>query len=86
VLVLLGGWSTRQLDFVQAYPQAKVLTDNVFMEIPQGIEFAGRQKDFCLHILQNIYGGKDAGCTWSIHLDTSLKELGFQQSKIDECL
>jgi Reverse transcriptase (RNA-dependent DNA polymerase) len=86
VLALLCGWLTHQLDFVQAYPQAKVLTDNMYIEIPQGIEFSGCQKDFCLHILQNIYGRKDTGCTWSIHLDTGLKELGFQQSKIDECL
>jgi Reverse transcriptase (RNA-dependent DNA polymerase) len=86
LLVLLGGWSTRQLDFVQAYPQAKVSTENVYIEIPQGVEFAGRRKDFCLHILQNIYGGKDAGRTWSIHLDAGLKELGFQRSKINECL
>jgi Reverse transcriptase (RNA-dependent DNA polymerase) len=86
VLALLGGWSTRQLDFVQVYPQAKVSTNNVFIEIPQGVDFAGCRKYYCLHILQNIYGGKDAGCTWSIHLDTGLKELGFQQSKVDKCL
>jgi Reverse transcriptase (RNA-dependent DNA polymerase) len=86
VLALLGGWSKHQLDFVQVYPQANVSTENVYMEIPQGVEFAGCRKDFCLHILQNIYGGKDAGRTWSIHLDAGLKELGFQQSKIDECL
>jgi Reverse transcriptase (RNA-dependent DNA polymerase) len=85
-LALLGGWSTRQLDFVQAYPQAKVSTDQVYIEIPQGVEFSGRRKDFCLHILQNIYGGKDAGRTWSIHLDTGLKELGFRRSMVDECL
>jgi Reverse transcriptase (RNA-dependent DNA polymerase) len=58
VLALVFGWSTRQLDFVQAYPQAKVSTKNVYIDIPQGVEFKGRPKDFCLHFLQNIYGGK----------------------------
>jgi Reverse transcriptase (RNA-dependent DNA polymerase) len=86
VLALLGGWSTCPLDFVQVYPQAEVSTDNMFIEIPQGVDFAGRRKDYCLYILQNISGGKDAGCRWSINLDTRLKELGFQQSKIDKCL
>jgi Reverse transcriptase (RNA-dependent DNA polymerase) len=86
VLALVFGWSTRQLDFVQAYPQAKVSTENVFIDIPQGVEFNRRSKDFCLHVLQNIYGGKDAGRTWSIHLDKGLKEIGFKQSVVDECL
>jgi hypothetical protein len=86
VLSLVFGWSTRQLDFVQAYPQAKVSTENVYIDIPQGVEFHRPPKDFCLHVLQNIYGGKDAGRTWSIHLDNGLKELGFKRSVVDECL
>jgi Reverse transcriptase (RNA-dependent DNA polymerase) len=77
VLSLINGWSTRQLDFVQAYPQAKVSTDNVYIDIPQ-VDFKGQRKNFCLHVLQNIYGGKDAGRTWSLHLDAGLKELGFK--------
>jgi hypothetical protein len=77
VLSLVFGWSTRQLDFVQAYPQAKVSTENVYK---------GRPKDYCLHVLQNIYGGKDAGRTWSLHLDKGLQELGFKRSMVDECL
>jgi Reverse transcriptase (RNA-dependent DNA polymerase) len=86
VHALLNGWSTRQLDFVQAYPQAKVSTDNVYIGVPHGVEFKGNWKDFCLHVLQNIYGGKDAGRTSSLHLDTGLQELGFVRSKIDDCL
>ena len=39
VLSLIFGWSTRQLDFVQAYPQAKASTDNIYIEVPQGIDF-----------------------------------------------
>jgi hypothetical protein len=86
VLSLIFGWSTRQLDFVQAYPQAKASTDNIYIEVPQGIDFPGRRKEFCLHILQNIYGSRDAGRTWSIHLDKGLVELGFTRSAIDDCL
>jgi Reverse transcriptase (RNA-dependent DNA polymerase) len=71
---------------VQAYPQAKVSTDNVYIDIPQGVHFKGNPKNFCLHVLQNIYGGKDARCTWSLHLDAGLKELGFIQSNVDDCL
>jgi Reverse transcriptase (RNA-dependent DNA polymerase) len=63
-----------------------VSTDNVYIDIPQGVDFKGQQKNFCLHVLQNIYGGKDAGRTWSIHLDAGLKELGFKRSAVDDCL
>jgi Reverse transcriptase (RNA-dependent DNA polymerase) len=86
VLALVHGWSTRQLDFVQAYPQAKVSTENVYTDIPQGVAFKGQPKNLCLHVPQNIYGGNDAGRTWSIHLDLGLKELGFKRSFVDECL
>jgi Reverse transcriptase (RNA-dependent DNA polymerase) len=82
----LNGWSTRQLDFVQAYPQAKISTNNAYINVPQGVDFKGQRKNFCLHVLQNIYGGKDTGCTWSIHLDSGLQVLGFKQSTIDDCL
>jgi hypothetical protein len=86
VLSLLFGWSTRQLDFVQAYPQAKASSDNIYIKVPQGAEFPGRRKQYGLHILQNIYGSRDAGRTWLIHLDKGLVELGFTRSAIDDCL
>jgi Reverse transcriptase (RNA-dependent DNA polymerase) len=86
VLAMVNGWSTRQLDFVQAYPQAKISTDQVYIDVPQGVEFKARRQDFCLHVLQNIYGGKDAGRAWSLHLDAGLKELGFTRSDVDNCL
>jgi Reverse transcriptase (RNA-dependent DNA polymerase) len=38
-LALLGGWSTRHLDFVQAYPQAKVSTGHVYIEILRAWNF-----------------------------------------------
>jgi Reverse transcriptase (RNA-dependent DNA polymerase) len=36
--------------------------------------------NFCLHVLQNTYDGKDTGRTWSLHLDAGLIELAFIQS------
>jgi Reverse transcriptase (RNA-dependent DNA polymerase) len=46
VLALLNGWSTRQLDFVQAYPQAKVSTDNVYIDVPRGSISKGSERTF----------------------------------------
>ena len=87
-LVLMHGWHTRQIDFVLAYPQAKVPRPT-YMELPRGINFPNgiNKKTHCLHVLQNIYGGKDAGRTWYLYLRNKLtNELGFEQSKIDECV
>jgi hypothetical protein len=50
--------------FCSSLPPGKVSTEYVYIDVPQGVEFNGRSKDFCLHVLQNIYGGKDAGRTW----------------------
>jgi hypothetical protein len=38
----------------------------------------------CLKILNNIYGGKESGCTWFLHLKDTLLNLGYQQSTFEE--
>jgi Reverse transcriptase (RNA-dependent DNA polymerase) len=58
----------------------------VYIEIPKGFKFKGSRNTHCLHVLKNIYGGKDAGQTWNQHLVKGLSELGFEQSKADECV
>jgi Reverse transcriptase (RNA-dependent DNA polymerase) len=86
VLCTIQGWSTRQLDFVMAYPQADISTDHVYIKIPKGFEFEGNRDTHCLHVLKNIYSGKDAGQTWNQYLVKGLIELGFEQSTADECV
>jgi Reverse transcriptase (RNA-dependent DNA polymerase) len=41
ILSIIRGWSTRQLDFVMAYPQADISTNHVYIEIPKVFEFEG---------------------------------------------
>jgi len=55
------------------------------MEIPKGFEVA-EKGDFVLKIHKNIYGQKQAGRVWNQHLVNKLKEVGFVQSKADECV
>lgn len=86
ILSLVFGWFTRQIDFVMAYPQANISTDNVYIDIPKGFQFEGSSRTHCLHVVKNIYGGKDAGRTWNLHLVKGMKELGFSQSEVDECV
>jgi len=86
ILSLLHGWKTRQLDFILAYPQAPVVRPT-FMELPKGINFPGLDRNkHCLRVKRNINGGKDAGRTWYLYLKKGLLEIGFQQSRVDECV
>jgi hypothetical protein len=76
----------RQVDFVQAYPQAPIEFD-MYMELPQGIETRhGNSKDHVLQLLSNIYGQKQAGRVWNGYLIEKLRDIGFEQSLIDECV
>ena len=87
-LVLLNKWHTRQIDYVQAYPQAPV-DRPMYMEIPNGfqIEGTGTESDsYVLEVLQNIYGQKQAGRVWNLYLVERLKEIGFTPSKHDPCV
>ena len=86
-LAAQNGWHTRQLDYVLAFPQAPVERE-LYMEIPKGFNIdEGRTDDFILKINKNIYGQKQARRVWNKYLVNKLiKELGFKQSSIDECL
>ena len=87
ILSIIFSWHSRQIDFVRAYPQAKIPRPT-YMKLPRGINFPKgvNRKTHCLHVLQNIYGGKDAGRTWYQHPRNGLVELQFTPSKIDECV
>jgi Reverse transcriptase (RNA-dependent DNA polymerase) len=69
---VLNNWTTRQVDFVQAFPQAPVETD-IYMKIPQGFHVSGGTKDHCLKLLNNLYGQKQAGRVWNNFLTNGLK-------------
>ena len=86
VIAQLRGWHTRQIDFVLAYPQADIECE-MYMEIPQGFEQKdGGKKTHVLKLLKNLYGQKQAGRIWNLHLHKGLIERGYLQSKIDPCV
>jgi hypothetical protein len=86
VLSILNKWHTRQVDFVLAYTQADIEFD-MYMELPAGIETKyGNGKTHVLKLLKNLYGQKQAGRVWNQHLTKGLKQLGFKQSNVDECV
>jgi hypothetical protein len=87
-LVLLFQWKTVQLDYVLAFPQAPVERE-LYMELPKGFTVSGVDdpSQYVLRINKNIYGQKQAGRVWYQYLRKRLiDELGFKQSKSDECV
>jgi hypothetical protein len=84
LLSMLQGWHTRQLDFVLAYPQADIECD-MYMSIPS--HFRSRYgPNKVLKLLKNIYGQKQAGRIWYLHLRDKLLSMGYVQSQVDECV
>jgi Reverse transcriptase (RNA-dependent DNA polymerase) len=60
-LVAIHSWKTRQLNFVQAFPQVKI-SHQQFVGLPKEIQIEGVDpEEWVFKALQNVYGGKDAG-------------------------
>jgi hypothetical protein len=85
-MAALNNWSTKQLDFVLAFPQAPVETD-IYMEIPDGFALAkGTKKDKVLKLVNNLYGQKQAGRVWNNYSSEGLRAQGFNQCANDPCI
>jgi hypothetical protein len=68
------------------YPQAPIKED-IYMQIPQGIETAKeKSRDMILKLLKNIYGQKQAGWVWSSYRVQKLDTISFYPSQIDDCV
>jgi hypothetical protein len=57
VIAVVKKWEIRQLDFVQAFPQAPVETE-LCIDLPKGYEVNGDQKTHVLKLIRNVYGQK----------------------------
>ena len=86
ILSLLKGWSSKQVDFIMAYPQAPIEFD-MYMELPHGIRTKfGDGKTHVLKLKKNLYGQKQTGRVWNEYLGKGLREIGFKQSRVDPCI
>jgi Reverse transcriptase (RNA-dependent DNA polymerase) len=87
IKVITGQWYTRQIDYVQAYPQVRAERP-MYMEIPPGFSANVRKAPslYVLSVLKNIYGSKQAGRVWNQHLVDKLLSIGFVQSALDPCV
>ena len=76
---------TKSVDFVQAYPQAKV-NSTIYLHTPPGVQLSNKNDDMVLRLKRNLYGLKDAGRTWYQHLTDGLDSLGFIPTESDPCI
>jgi hypothetical protein len=81
---MIHKWHTRQIDFVQAYPQAPLERD-MYMEVPKGFDITDGdpEGDYVIQVHQNIYRQKQAGQVWNHYLVEHVKKVGFIQSEHD---
>jgi hypothetical protein len=85
-LLLLSGWSTKQVDFVLEYPQTLIEFD-MYMNFSKGIQMAsGNRNTHVLKLLKNLNGQRQAGRVWNKHLTSGLVKIGFIKYKVDECV
>ena len=86
-LACLHNMHTKSVDFVQAYPQAK-LKSTIYLKTPQGMELTNDENEgeTVLKLEKNLYGLKDAGRTWFEHLTDGLRDMGFRATESDPCI
>ena len=84
ILSLILNLHTRSIDFVLAFPQAKLDVD-VYMEIPFGFTY-DESRRYVLKLEKNLYGLKQAAYNWYEMLKGGLEARGFQVCNSDNCI
>ena len=86
IMTSFHGWHIKQLYYVTTFPQVPVERE-LYMNIYKGVNFQG--KISCDHVIKlhrNTYGQKNDGRVQNQYLVKKLKNIGFNKSKIDECV
>ena len=84
ILALQKGWTTKQIDFSNAFVQAP-LDKNVYVTMPpmfnddSGID----PSQLCLCLHKSLYGMREAPKLWNDHLEKGLKRCNFKPSHED---
>ena len=88
-LALVHNWHMEAIDFVLAYPQAPCQTD-VYMQLPKvpsdfvipDVRDPAARASKAYKLIKNLYGLKDGGRTWYLHLKKGLEERGWRYSPL----
>jgi hypothetical protein len=82
-LAVMHNLKGKQIDFTQAFPQAK-LKEDIYLWFPAGFEH--KNEKWALKLKRNLYGLVQASRIWFLKLSAIYERLGFKQSKCDPCL
>ena len=99
ILSVIHGFASRQVDYVQAFPQAPI-DDDVYIRVPQGFSYNRiqqkliqvkdnpkyRDNTYCIKLKRNLYGCRQASRNWFLFLSKGLEKHGFKPSNADPCL
>jgi hypothetical protein len=79
------GWSIDHLDVVTAFLNPKVDRDDIYMELPEGIEWLDSRLHSCkgFRLLKALYGLKQAPRLWFENIRAFLLSLGFAECDED---
>ncbi len=77
----------RQIDFIQAFPQADT-SEDVYMQMPAGWGYTDENgnSDYIIKLKKNLYGTATGARNWYKKLATGLIARGYTQSNYDPCL
>jgi hypothetical protein len=65
----------KQIDFTQAFPQAKIKED-IYLRFPAGFE--DKNEKWALTLKRNLYGLVQASRNWFLKLSAKYERLGFK--------
>jgi hypothetical protein len=74
----------KQINFTQAFPQAKLKEDIIYLRFPAGFEH--KNEKWALKLKLNLYGLVQASRKWFLKLSAIYERILFKQSKYDPCL
>lgn len=84
ILSILWGWVTASVDFSNAFVHA-YLKKPIWIHLPRGFR-SKHGPNTCLRLRRSLYGTQIAPKLWYEACSDALLELGFTQSKYDQCL
>jgi Reverse transcriptase (RNA-dependent DNA polymerase) len=63
-----------------------VMEEEVFTELPEGMNVDGFEEGMVLPMLRTLYGTKQASRQWQKMLRSALEDLGFRNTEADPCI
>jgi hypothetical protein len=78
-------WKVCHLDVVMAFLNPKINNDNIYMELPDGMDWVDERtlKGAKVYLLKSLYGLKQSPCLWYQAINAFLLSLGLKQSSTD---